>query len=248
MVGSVRKVRHGSGKESWQARWRDPAGVDRAKNFSRRVDAERYLVSLEADKLRGRYADPRLGRIKLGEWMAEWQATRTNLSAQTRVRDDASIRNHVLPALGGAPVGRLQPVHVARWVAELDDEGLAPATVRKAYQLLSAALASAVDNGLIPVSPCRGIKLPRLTQPIMRILEPAEISNLAEAIDQRYRAMVLTAAYAGLRFGELAALKVGRFDALRKTIRVEESLAEVKGEFYVKPPKSEVTSGDVVYG
>jgi integrase len=239
MVGSVRKVRHGSGKESWQARWRDPAGIDRAKNFARKVDAERYLVSLEADKLRGRYADPRLGRVKLGEWMVEWQATRTNLSIQTRVRDDASVRNHVLPVLGGAPVGRLQPVHIARWVADLDDKGLAPATIRKAYQLLSAALASAVDNGLIPVSPCRGIKLPRLTQPTMRILEPSEIQNLAGVIDQRYRAMVVTAAYTGLRFGELAALHAARFDALRKTVRVEESLAEVRGDFIFKAPKSD---------
>jgi integrase len=238
-VGSIRKVKHRSGKESWQARWRDPAGKDRARNFARKADAERYLVSVESDKLTGRYADPRLGRMKLEEWITEWQSTRTNLTAQTRLRDDASIRNHILPSIGGVPIGRLQPAHVARWVAELDSNGLAPATVRKAYQLLSATLASAVDNGLIPMSPCRRIQLPRLTQPAMRILDPEEIKSLVEIIDQRYRAMVLTAAYTGLRFGELAALHVERFDALRKSLRVEESLAEVRGEFVLEPPKSD---------
>ena len=238
-MGSVRKVKHPSGKESWQARWRDPAGNDRARNFARRIDAERYLVGVESDKLTGRYADPRLGRMKLEDWIAEWQSTRTSLTAQTRVRDDASIRNHILPNLGGIPIGRLRPVEVARWVADLDGKGLAPATVRKAYQLLAAALAGAVDNSLIPVSPCRRIQLPRLTQPAMRILEPAEVKQLAEVIDRRYRAMVLAAAYTGLRFGELAALRVERFDAQRKSLRVEQSLAEVRGEFFVKPPKSE---------
>lgn len=244
-MGSIRKVRYRSGRESWQARWRDPIGVDRAKNFIRKSDADRYLVSLESDKLRGRYADPRLGRTRLADWVGEWRATRTNVTAQTRIRDEASIRNHILPSLGPVPIGQLQPVNIAQWVAELDAKGLAPATTRKAYQLLSAALSSAVDNGLIPVSPCRRIKLPKLVPPVMRFLEPQEIEDLAGASDERYRAMVLSAAYTGLRFGELAALHIERFDALRKTLRVEESLSEVRGEFVFKSPKSSASRRSV---
>lgn len=240
-MGSLRKVKHRSGRESWQARWRDPAGIDRSKNFSRKVDANRYLISLESDKLRGRYADPRLGRTRVAGWMLEWQATRANLSPQTRLRDEASIRNHVLPTFGTVPIGQIQPVHVARWVADLDANGLAPATTRKAYQLLAAALSDAVDNGFIPLSPCRNVKLPKLTTSVMRVLEPAETKALAGAIDERYRAMVLAAAYTGLRFGELAALRTERFDALRRTVRIEESLAEVRGEFLFKPPKSDAS-------
>lgn len=244
-MGSIRKVTYRSGRDSWQARWRDPIGVDRAKNFLRKSDADRYLVSLESDKLRGRYADPRLGRTRLEDWVGEWRATRTNVTAQTGIRDEASIRNHILPSLGSVPIGQLQPVNIAQWVAELDAKGLSPATTRKAYQLLSAALASAVDNGLIPVSPCRRIKLPKLEPPVMRFLEPQEIEDLAGASDERYRAMVLSAAYTGLRFGELAALRIERFDALRKTLRVEESLSEVRGEFAFKSPKSNASRRSV---
>ena len=240
-MGWVHKVRHQSGRAGWQARWRDPAGVERAKNFARRADAERYLVSLESDKLRGRYADPRLGRTRLADWLTEWQSTRTNLSPATRLRDEASIRNHVISNLGRVAIGQIQPVHVAQWVAALDAAGLAPATTRKAYQLLSAALNAAVDNGLIALSPCRNVKLPRLQKPDMRILEPREIEKLAGSIDERYRAMVLTAAASGLRFGELAALKTERFDALRRSLRVEASLSEVRGEFIFKAPKSEAS-------
>ena len=107
--------------------------VDRAKNFARRVDADRYLVMIESDKLGGRYADPRLARTRLEDWMDEWQATRTNLSPLTRIRDEGSIRNHVLPRFGLVPIGQLQPVHIGQWVADLDASGLAPATTRKAY-------------------------------------------------------------------------------------------------------------------
>jgi len=215
--------------------------VERARNFARRVDADRYLVTIESDKLRGLYADPRLARTRLGDWVNEWEATRTNLSQLTRIRDEGSIRNHVMPRCGQVPIGQLQPVHVGQWVADLDASGLAPATTRKAYQLLAAALSSAVDNGLIPVSPCRNVKLPKLTSPVMRILDPAEIGALADAIDEKYRALVLTPAFTGLRFGELAALHVDRFDALRKSLRVEQSLAEVRGEFVFKGPKTDAS-------
>ncbi len=147
----------------------------------------------------------------------------------------------MIPKLGDVPIGQLQPVHISQWVVSLGDEGLAPATTRKAYQLLAAALTSAVDNGLIPLSPCRKVKLPKLVTPEMRILEPDEIDALAEAIDDRYRVMVIAAAYIGLRFGELCALRVERFDALRRTVRVEGSLSEVRGEFVFKGPKSEAS-------
>jgi integrase len=144
----------------------------------------------------------------------------------------------VIPTLGDVAIGDLQPVHISQWVASLDVSGLAPATTRKAYQLLAAALASAVDNGIIPLSPCRKVKLPTLEAYEMRFLDPPEVNHLAEAIDAPYRAMVLTAAYTGLRFGELSALRPDRVDFLRKTIRIDESLAEIRGEFIFKGPKS----------
>ena len=145
-MSSVRKVKHRSGKVSWQVRWRNLKGEDRAKNFPRRRDADHFLISLESDRLRGLYSDPRLARTRLTDWMGEWQATRANLSPQTRVRDEGSIRNHVLPRFGTAPVGHLQPFHIAQWVADLDASGLAPATTRKAYQLLAAALPSTMGS------------------------------------------------------------------------------------------------------
>ncbi|MCZ7534303.1 MAG: site-specific integrase [Acidimicrobiia bacterium] len=241
-MGAVSRVTHRSGRRAWQTRWRDPAGRQRSKNFDRKIDAERYLLAMETDKLRGRYTDPRLAKTALGEWMSEYQATRVNLGRQTQARDEATIRNHVLPRFGTWMIGSIQPIHVAQWVADLDAAGYAPATVRKAYQLLSAAMDAAVESGLIGRSPCRGVDLPRLeTRSTIRFLEPAEINFLADAIDSRYSAIVLTAAYTGLRFSELRALRVDGFDALRRAIRVKASLVESGGKFYFENPKSEAS-------
>jgi integrase len=187
---------------------------------------------METDELRGRYTDPRLAKTPLAEWMAEYQATRVNLALQTQARDDATVRNHILPSFGTWVIGSIQLIHVAQWVAELDAQGYAPATVRKAYQLLAAALDAAVGSGLIGRSPCRGVKPPKLeTTTETRFLDAAEISLLADAIDSRYSAMVLAAAYTGLRFSGLRALRLVGFNALRRTIRVVASLVESGGRF-----------------
>ena len=225
----------------WQARWRDPGGRQRARNFERKVDAENYLVSVEADMLEGRYTDPSLARMRLSEWMAQHRATRVHLGAQTRKRDEGTIRNHVLPAFGSWPMGAIKPMHVAEWVTRLSDQGLAPATVHKAYQLLSLALDAAVESGHLRRSPCRGIRLPRLTSSDIRFLDVDEIAELVAATEPRYRAMVQTAAYTGLRFSELRALRVDRLDLDKRTLRVTHSLVESGDSFTFSEPKSEAS-------
>jgi integrase len=197
---------------------------------------------METDKLWGRYTDPRLAKTPLAEWMAEYQATRVNLGLQTQARNEATVRNHILPSFGPWLIGSIQPIHVAKWIADLDARGYAPATVRKAYQLLAAALDVAVESGLIGRSPCRGVKLPKLeTTSDIRFLNASEISRLTAAIDSGYSAMVLAAAYTGLRFSKLRALRVDRLDALRRTIRVVASVVESSGQFYFEEPKSEAS-------
>jgi integrase len=72
----------------------------------------------------------------------------------------------------------------------------------------------------------------------MRFLTTEEVSILADAIERQYRAFILTAAYTGCRFGELAGLRRHRLDLARRTLTVTESLAEVNGYVHVTPPKT----------
>ena len=148
------------------------------------------------------------------------------------------MRNHVLPAFGVVPLGRITQLDVRAWVAQLDSKGLAPVTVQKAYQTLSKVLRAAVDAGLIAESPCRNVALPRIEREEMRFLNPAEIAALAEVIDPRYRALVIFDAYCGLRLGELAALRRGRLDLLRRQVRVAEVAVEVRGRLLFGAPKT----------
>jgi integrase len=99
-------------------------------------------------------------------------------------------------------------------------------------------MGAAVDAGMLAQSPCRRVPLPKVEREEMRFLTPAEVATLADAIDQRYRALVLVGAYGGLRIGELAGLRRTRVDLLRGTVEVAEILTEVRGELFVGPPKT----------
>jgi hypothetical protein len=182
-----------SGKVSYRARYRDPAGRERSRSFARKADAERWLAEVEHAKTRGLWTDPRLGRIRFADWLSAWWATTTNLRPTTRARDETLLRRHALPRFGQLPLAAIGQLEVRSWVAQLSAEGLAPATVVKAYQLLGKVLAAAVDAGYLAQSPCRNVPLPKIEREEMRFLTPAEIVDLAEAIHARYRALVLWA-------------------------------------------------------
>jgi integrase len=72
----------------------------------------------------------------------------------------------------------------------------------------------------------------------MRFLTPAEVDELAEAIDPRYRALVYLGAYGGLRLGELLALRHNRINPAGGRVDVDTTLAEVRGKLIENPPKT----------
>ena len=237
-MGSIRRVTHPSGKRAWQARWRDPTGRQRSRNFTRHLDAERHLTTVEAQMLTGDYIDPNLANIGFADWLPQAEASRLDRRPSTRARDTSVLHSLVLPTFGAMPLGSIQPLTIHRWLSDLNERGYAPATIRKAYQLLSRTLGAAVDAGLLHRSPCRGIHLPKTQSTEMRFLTATEIMSLADAIGPRYRTLVLTAAYTGARLGELAALDHHHYQPQRRTIHIEHTLSEIHGRLHHGEPKT----------
>ena len=236
-MAHIRRAKSGS----YQVRYRDPSGRERAKNFARKVDAQRFAATIEADKARGEWIDPRLGRITFAEWAEQIERSNTSRRETTRARDEASLRNHLVPFFGPMRLSAIQPSHIRDWVAAMERKSLAPATIHKAYQILSRLFSVAATDGRIAQSPCRGVSLPAINAKEPRFLTASEVNLLADAIDPRFRALVLAAAFTGLRFGELAALRVDHLQALRSTVRVEETLTEVSGHLRFGPPKTKAS-------
>ena len=230
--------RQRNGKVRYLARYTDPSGRERAKSFTRKKDAERFLTGIENDKLRGTWTDPTLGRVQLADWYAMWRRATVELRPNTEARDERLFRLHILPRFGSMPLAAITQDEVRVWVTHATRQGLAASTVRRAYQLLGKVLGAAVDAGMIAQNPGRRVPLPRIERREMRFLTPAEVARLADSIRPGYRALVPLGAYGGLRIDEMAGLRRGRVDLDQGTVEVVEIVTAVSCYLHFGPPKT----------
>lgn len=93
----------------WRARYRDDAGKEHARHFSRKVDAQAWLDQVTAAIVTGQYADPKAGRTSLRSYAVGWEASQVGSEATARITDNA-LRLHILPVLGDRPLGSIRPV------------------------------------------------------------------------------------------------------------------------------------------
>jgi hypothetical protein len=104
--------------------------------------------------------------------------------------------------------------------------------------VLRSILRAAEESGLIARSPCIGIDLPPLHKSEQHFLEEDEVLRLAEEITPRHRALILTGAYLGLRWGELAGLLKQQIRFLERRLDVVETITELSGRLLGGPPKT----------
>jgi integrase len=227
-VASIEK-RTRAGKVSYSVRYRSPDGRSRRKVFARKVDAESWLHANETAKQERRWIDPSAGRERFGEWAERWYATTAALRPTTRRDYRVLLDRQVLPAFAAARLADLDALAVREWLAGLVGAGLSAKRARKAHQILAQVLDAAVDGGKLARNVAAGVKLPKVQRREMHFLDAVQVEAVADAIDPRYSTLVRFAAYTGMRPCELVALRVGRLDLLRGTVRVAEAAPEVAG-------------------
>ena len=104
----------------WQARYRDPDGREHAQRFNRKVDAERWLATTQADIVRGTYIDPGAGKVTLADYAAMWTARMApTWRAETAGGVANSLDHHVLPVLGRRPLASIRKSDVEALCASL---------------------------------------------------------------------------------------------------------------------------------
>jgi integrase len=226
----------------YRARYRAPDGRERSKCFARKIDAERFLSTVESSKLRGDWIDPALGRTTLEEWAAIWLASvRGTLKPKTVAGYESVLRSRILPTFGNHPLSAPLPSEVQAWVSAMDADGLSASRIHEAWVVLSQILDAAVRDGRVARNSARGVKLPRQQRREAEFFEPAEIDRIAQAMPEPYDLLVRVLGTLGLRFGEAAALRRRNIDLLRRRVRVEGSLAETGGRITAGPTKSHQT-------
>ena len=227
------------GPSNYKARYRGPDGRERAKTFTRKGDAERWLAAIEVEKSRGNWVDPALARQTFRAFATIWMDAQVHLAPTTRQKVRGHLEGHLIPAFDSMRLASIQPRHVRDWIAQMSDTGRSPTTIGGINSTLRRIMNTAVRDGVLGHSPCDGVELPRNGPAAeIQVIPPAEIVRLASAIHPRYEAAIYLAAYGGLRWGELAALRPERLNLRPGYIEVRESLADVSGALITQPPKS----------
>ena len=147
---------------------------------------------------------------------------------------EAALRDRIVPAIGGKRLGDVQRRDVQKLADDLLAEGRDPSTIRNALMPLRVIYRRAVEDGDVAVNPCTHLRLPAVRGRRERIAAPEEAQRLLAALPERDRALWATALYAGLRRGELMALRWEDVDLAAGVIRVERSYDD-KGRVEIEP-------------
>ncbi len=212
--GAVRKLPSGR----WQARYLDHLGRRHTApaTFAKKSQADRWLASVETDLVRNDWWDPQQGQVLFSEWVGHYLATASHLRAATLVQKRRVLERRWLPPLGGLALGAISTTDVQTLVAEMA-ESLAPQTVRTEYAVLASVVNAALDAGLLAKSPLpRRPNLPKVPRSTKARIGLEELERLAAAIDARYAVLVWTVGLTGLRWSEVAGLRVRSLDFLAR--------------------------------
>lgn len=223
----------------YRARYEGPDLRWHSKTFDRKADAKRWLTDQLATSQQGRWIDPSAGQVDFARYSTAWLDAKTRIKAKTRAGYRSLLESRILPTFGPARLVTISREMVGSWVREMTEEELSPSRIRQAHQCLAAILEQAVDDGLIGRNPARRVELPRLAEPQHRYLTAEQVTILADAMPTlEHQTMVYVLAYGGLRWGELAALRRGRVDMLRRRLTIMESIVEISGVLSFGTPKT----------
>lgn len=254
-MATIERYKISTGENRYRVRYRTPERRQTDKRgFRTRREAETFAKSVESAIYRGDYVSDTAGSTTVSDMYDEWSASRTRLKASTRAKQDTSWRVHVRPRWGAVPVSGVRTPAVRAWVAEMTSAGTGAATIESALRVLRGVMEYAIEDRRLNRDPTLNVKPPRRGHTDRGYLTHAQVEALAREISTQtitfktgkakqvpqptHGTIVRFLAYTGLRWGEMAALRVKDIQTGRRRIDIRRAVAEVRGEMIYSTPKT----------
>ena len=223
----------------YRARFSDPLGNVQSRTFARKADAERFLRQVDADRVRGQWVDPRNADTPLSVWAEEFLSLCRRLSPTTQETYRRDLDKYVLPRFGAYRLGQLPADEIENWLNDEIAAGIAASSAHRHYRTLRRMLQVAVQKQKILTNPCERVDPPRVPKREMTFLDWDQVIRLAEAHNERYRALIYVAVDTGMRWSELVGLRRGKVDLKNRKVRVTEQLVQLEDRSFLrKEPKT----------
>ena len=239
--------RCGGGYEAFVYSPRD--GKKISKTFRRKSDAKSWRAAAKREVDHGALRSP--SERTLREAATAWLegAERGEFRNRSgRPFKPATLRGYrqvlidrLLPALGSRRLSSITTSDLQTLVDGWQREGLSASTIRNTIKPMQAIYRRARSREGLPVNPTRDLELPVPEPGEVEIVSPAAAAKLIGAVEDEERVIWATALYAGLRYGELRALRWSAVDLKTRMIAVRESWDPKAGAMDPKTRKSRRT-------
>lgn len=228
--------------------WEASVGLGRAgeklrKTFPTKAAALAWRIDAKADAGRGKLRAPTATTVRQAAEALLAGARDGSIPAAgggrfrpATIRGyEVAVNKRLLPALGNVRLSDVRRADVQDFADKLTAEGLSASTVHNTLDPLRVIYRRAVRREEVAVDPTKGLELRRPDGKRDRIASPAEAAALIAALSDEDRGLWATALYAGLRRGELRALRCSDVDVPGRVICVTRGWDAIEGE---QRPKS----------
>jgi integrase len=233
---SVRKriwTSGGEEREAWIVDYTDGQGHRHIKTYDRKKDADTFHDTVRVNVRAGVHTS---GKKTVSEAGAEWLASCEGLERSTLESYRQHLSGHILPYLGTIRLSALTVPAVRNFMDKLRADGRSPAMVKRVIGDLGSLLADAQERGNVAQNVVRSLRAGRKRGKDRHaerrqrgklkigvdIPTPNEIKRIVGAVEGRWRPLLLTAIFAGLRASELRGLRWADVDFRKAELHVRQ--------------------------
>jgi integrase len=226
----------GIARECWVVDYMDAKGVRRLKTFGRKKDADAFSATAHVEVREGVHvADSASVTVKQAAALWLTSAEAAGLERTTLAQYEQHVRLHIGPYIGATKLSALSIPTIRAFEDRLREEGRSGPMIRKVLVSLGTLIADAQERGLAARNPVRDMRVRRggkerradrrqrgRLKVGVDIPRPDEIKAIVSGLEGRWRPLLLSAIFTGLRASELRGLRWSNVDLDRRELRVEE--------------------------
>jgi integrase len=198
----------------WRARYRDLAGKEHARHFRRRIDARKWLDQETAKIETGSWVAPKTSKTTVAQWCETWLKAYASRKRST-VRMAEVHTAKIKAEFGSRRLDSLRPSEIKSWMVKLKAEGYAPSYMFALHSRMAQLYNDAIQDGIVARSPLSRRTSPGMGKQRPYVATSGQVWALHDAMELRYRAGLLLAAFAGLRLAEVCGLRLSDIDFMR---------------------------------
>jgi integrase len=234
-VGFSRKRVAKDGRIRYTATYVDLRGSIRsAGTFSTERAADKAWQKAEVELRQGRVGDPARGRQTFRKYVEQQWLPHHVLEPTTREKYTYYLGAYILPELGPMRMAEIFPEHIRAWITRMQRERRSAWTIQYCKtSILSSIFTTALNDQVTYIHPCRGVKIPTVPATLRTIITPEQFDVIYGALPgSGTQVLVETAIESGLRWGELAELRVKDLDLVTRILTVSRKVIQVNRKFH----------------